>query len=628
MVSAIASCSQGTSIRDAAKMYNVPPTSLYRRVKGLVAANCKPGPQPYLPVFAEDRLVNYIVSMSDMGFGLSRQDIMRLAYEVAEKSGISHPFKNGAAGRKWFDNFMHRHSNLTFRKPQSLSYQRAKAVNSEIIEDFFAKLGAIYARLNLLTKPMLVYNVDETGVSLTQHKGKVITEIKRRNTHRVTACEKGKNHTVIACGSASGSCIPPMIIFPRVRIPPSFQANSPPGSLLAGQKKGWVTTELYLRWFQFFIENIPPTRPVLLIHDGHSSHISIDLIELAKSNNVHILCLPAHTTHVLQPLDVGVFSSFKHHIGLSLNKLMRSSPGRVPTTEDIPSILTEAWPKALTPLNLMSDFRKTGIHPLNQGCIQDRQCAPSKAIEEERPPENLVEKSVEIETTNANTSGSTASSMETHAPGSTCSQSISSSYTDSVVSAVSVAMDELLISPKITRKYKRKQKPSHNRTTTCITEDAFLQNLKELEVEKASSKKDNVSKKGRASNKRPAPKKGTVSKKQNASKKGSSYTRGKEAKKISEVTEQKLPIQTRSKSKKQIQAQTDIDFDSSDDNNSSCDSSSSDCECPMCGERFGDRSGTWIQCSICDNWYDIDCAGLNDDVETLPDVYHCDECLF
>ena len=77
---------------------------------------------------------------------------------------------------------------------------------------------------------------------------------------------------------------------------------------------------------------------------------------------------------------MGVFSSFKSHVGLALNALIRSSEGRVPTTEDIPKIVAEAWPKSVTPVNLMSGFRKTGIHPLNPGCIHDRVTAPSSAI--------------------------------------------------------------------------------------------------------------------------------------------------------------------------------------------------------------------------------------------------------
>ena len=47
---------------------------------------------------------------------------------------------------------------------QPLSYCWATAANKEIIDDFFAKLGAIYAHLNLLSKPMQIFNVDETGI--------------------------------------------------------------------------------------------------------------------------------------------------------------------------------------------------------------------------------------------------------------------------------------------------------------------------------------------------------------------------------------------------------------------------------------------------------------------------------
>ena len=45
--------------------------------------------------------------------------------------------------------------------------------------------------------------------------------------------------------------------------------------------------------------------------DNHESHISIPLIELAIANNVCLLGLPPHTTHILQPLDVGVFGPLK-----------------------------------------------------------------------------------------------------------------------------------------------------------------------------------------------------------------------------------------------------------------------------------------------------------------------------
>ena len=49
----------------------------------------------------------------------------------------------------------------------------------------------------------------------------------------------------------------------------------------------------------------------ILIFDGHITHISLQVIDEVRNNNIHIILLPAHTTHFLQPLDVGVFSSVK-----------------------------------------------------------------------------------------------------------------------------------------------------------------------------------------------------------------------------------------------------------------------------------------------------------------------------
>ena len=75
---------------------------------------------------------------------------------------------------------------------------------------FFTKLGALYARFNLLGKPMQVYNVDESGLNVMQHKGKVVADVKRGGVHCVVASEKGTNHTIVTCGSASGYILPRM----------------------------------------------------------------------------------------------------------------------------------------------------------------------------------------------------------------------------------------------------------------------------------------------------------------------------------------------------------------------------------------------------------------------------------
>ena len=382
MEAAVGSVKDGkTSLREASRLYNVPVETLRRRVTGTVEMDCKPGPATILTTDEEDLLAKYLVDMADMGFGLSREDAMAMAFTIAEKTKRTHPFKDGFAGRGWYDGFKARHPKLTLRSPQPLSYCRALCSNKAIIDDFFAKLGGVYGRLNLVSKPMQIYNADETGVGIVHKPGKVIAQLGRRNVYSVTAAEKGKTHTILSCVSASGTTLPPLMVYPRKRcVPEKMKEGAVSGTMFVTSENGWINQALYLEWFRQFLQWIPPVRPVLLIQDGHSSHLTIELIELAKANDVHLLCLPAHTTHILQPLDVGIFKPLKAFFSKACHRYIMKCPGRVITSDSLASLIGEAWPQAFTPLNVLSGFRKCGIYPFNPGQISDRQMAPANGV--------------------------------------------------------------------------------------------------------------------------------------------------------------------------------------------------------------------------------------------------------
>ena len=142
---------------------------------------------------------------------------MRIGYVLAEKLRKKHSFKGEMAGRYWFEGFRKRHAKLTIRTPQPLSYCRALCSSMEIISDFFGKLGAVYGKLDLLSRPMQVFNADETGVSVVHKPGKVIAQLGRRNVYSITSAERGKTHTILSCVSATGYTVPPMMTFPRKR---------------------------------------------------------------------------------------------------------------------------------------------------------------------------------------------------------------------------------------------------------------------------------------------------------------------------------------------------------------------------------------------------------------------------
>ena len=73
-------------------------------------------------------------------------------------------------------------------------------------------LAFICAKLNILSKPMQIYNTDETGVTIVQEPGKMVAELVTKCVWAITSVEKGKTHTVVVCVSASGFALHPMII--------------------------------------------------------------------------------------------------------------------------------------------------------------------------------------------------------------------------------------------------------------------------------------------------------------------------------------------------------------------------------------------------------------------------------
>ncbi|KAK3765038.1 hypothetical protein RRG08_023556 [Elysia crispata] len=73
-----------------------------------------------------------------------------------------------------------------------------------------------------------------------------------------------------------------------------------------------MNDEIGVQWFtKVFLANCGPARPQLLILDSHHSHEVLEMLELAKNENVHVFALPPHTTHALQTLDRVVFKPFK-----------------------------------------------------------------------------------------------------------------------------------------------------------------------------------------------------------------------------------------------------------------------------------------------------------------------------
>ncbi|KDQ53044.1 hypothetical protein JAAARDRAFT_99261, partial [Jaapia argillacea MUCL 33604] len=97
--------------------------------------------------------------------------------------------------------------------------------------------------------------------------------------------------------------------------------------------------------------------------DGHNLHCTYRFCKFAADNRILILCLPSHTTHALQPCDVGVFGplaqSWKSEVNKSGREQIRISK------DNILIFYKTACDRALKPSTVISAFAKTGIWPFN-----------------------------------------------------------------------------------------------------------------------------------------------------------------------------------------------------------------------------------------------------------------------
>ncbi|KIM92662.1 hypothetical protein OIDMADRAFT_66409, partial [Oidiodendron maius Zn] len=69
----------------------------------------------------------------------------------------------------------------------------------------------------------------------------------------------------------------------------------------------------YLEHFNYYTQSKSVGKYRMLIFDGHGSHLTQEFLDFCWQHHIRPFQLPAHTTHLLQPLDVGVFQSLKHN---------------------------------------------------------------------------------------------------------------------------------------------------------------------------------------------------------------------------------------------------------------------------------------------------------------------------
>ena len=181
--------------------------------------------------------------------------------------------------------------------------------------------------------------------------------------------------TLIASICADGSSIPPALIYKGESkdLQDSWLDDFDEHAhrvFFASSKNGWSDDELGLEWLQRVFDRTTKEKVTardrrLLIVDGHSSHINMNFIEYADANRILLAVFPPHSTHRLQPLDIGLFSPLANYYSQAIDRLLNDSQGLLRLTKrDFFPCFWDAYQKAFSAKNVRSAWEKAGLYPL------------------------------------------------------------------------------------------------------------------------------------------------------------------------------------------------------------------------------------------------------------------------
>ena len=170
---------------------------------------------------------------------------------------------------------------------------------------------------------------------------------------------------MICFANAAGGVFPPAFVFPLKKVTRKSMNNSVPGSIAFANGTGWFDGNIMVDVIDHFQQYVKSSKenPVLIIWDNFSAHLDYRVVKKAKEYGMEIITLPPHTSHDLQPLDVSVFVAMKKYIKAGHMAWYRNNPGKRITIHEVAGLTKDPLYKAMTPINLISGFKRAGIYP-------------------------------------------------------------------------------------------------------------------------------------------------------------------------------------------------------------------------------------------------------------------------
>jgi hypothetical protein len=368
---AINSLKPGNSINytKIAKQYGVDRSTLSRRHRGVQRSrNHQYEQQQVLTNQHEKELIRYINKLTERGLFASHEMLRNFAKEIS----------GNKPGKHWPGRFLKRHQDdLISTYTTAIDAARKRADSAYKYTLYFELLSRKLQEYDL--RPEDIYNMDEKGflIGILAKGLRIFSKQKYKNGGLKQRIQDGNREwiTSIACICADGTALSPGLIYQATsgNIQDSWLQDFDPklhACFFASSRSGWTNDELGYAWltdiFDRETKEKARRRWRLLILDGHGSHLTMKFIDYCDANKILLMTYPPHSTHSLQPLDVGIFSPLSTAYSKNLEDFLHKSMGLSHITKrDFFRLFWPAWEQALSSKNILSSWKAVGISPLD-----------------------------------------------------------------------------------------------------------------------------------------------------------------------------------------------------------------------------------------------------------------------
>jgi hypothetical protein len=246
----------------------------------------------------EPLIVKRLMVMGRWGFPLNQHDLAHLIKAYLDSMDRSSRFINNMPGPDFTKGFMKRHAQLTVRMANLIKRSRA-ALSHQDVNEFFDRFEQSIGDI----PPQNLWNYDETNMRDNPGAQKAIFQ------KGVKYAEQVRDHTkssisLMYCYNGVGDSVPPLFLYKGQNVYPSWCIGGPKGALFTSSPSGWFDTFTFGEWFHKQFLPIARRQPgkKMLLGDNLSSHLSVDVINTCRKENIEFVCLPPNSTDKMQPL--------------------------------------------------------------------------------------------------------------------------------------------------------------------------------------------------------------------------------------------------------------------------------------------------------------------------------------